>query len=84
MPSKVFEEPIKAKNCLDFKKMFYLICCCCKTKKYREYNDALNKIDGDIDSSLDLLNMLRRLRSHGFALSLLLNSGTIRLISRRA
>jgi len=42
------------------------------------------EVDADLSSSLDLVNFLRRLRSHGFALSLLLDSSVLKLLSKRS
>ena len=55
--------------CLDCVALVYGICFCCKPRWFRDYEDALQEVDKDIDRSLDVVDFMRRLRMHGFALT---------------
>jgi len=43
--------------------------CCCRTQAYRDYQNTLEIVEQDMFRNLDLLDLLRRLKMHGFALT---------------
>ena len=49
--------------------------------RYTKYEKALKSVSADIKSSLDIVNLLRRLRFHGFALVLLLEAPLLKFLS---
>jgi len=69
MPKKFSEIPVYA--CLEWTNLMSCLCCCCKSHWYSEYSKALEKVNFDVDRSFDVVNLLRRLRLHGFALTTL-------------
>jgi hypothetical protein len=63
---------------------FSYIACCFKPAWYNEYFDTLTTVDTDIDRTLDIVTLLRRLRMHGIALSMLTNHTERNLIALRS
>ena len=55
--------------------------CCCKRDWYNEYTKALDKVTFDVNRTFDVVNLLRRLRLHGFALTSLTDSNDRKLIA---
>ena len=49
------------------------ICCCCKTKAYRDYKKMTEKVQNDLEKSLDLVTHIKRMRMHGIALGILMS-----------
>jgi len=47
--------------------------CACKTRWYTNYHDSLETVKTDLNRNLDILTLLRRLKMHGLALSVLLD-----------
>jgi len=58
----------------------------CKFKgrrHYQEYEKTMKIVKADINYTLDLVNIVRRLRLHGFALSVLLPPAAVNTISKQ-
>jgi hypothetical protein len=48
------------------------LCGMCDRKKYwNTYMKTLNKVENDMKKQMDIVQLIRRLRAHGFALSML-------------
>ena len=56
----------------------------CKEKWFVKYKDALDTVDTDLQRNLDILTLLRRLKMHGLALSVLLDNPSRRFISNQS
>ena len=59
---------------------FMNIFCCCHFKKvnwYKDYENALKIVRNDISANLNIVAWNRRIRSHGFALSMLHDNATL-------
>ena len=58
----------------------------CKNKKAQinKHKLALNTVTADLYHNLDIVNLMARLRMHGFALALLLDQQSFNLISSKA
>ena len=54
---------------LDCAAFAYGVCFCCKPKWFRDYEDALDEVENDMSRSLDVVDFMRRMRMHGFALT---------------
>lgn len=72
--SSLEEEPVALQKYMDLRK-FIFFCCPCKKKPgwYTDYLKELGEIHEDVNDSLDLITLLRRLRAHGFILSALMD-----------
>lgn len=58
-------------SCFEYDAIKNRICCCgCSSIWHDEYKAKLSKVDKDLKRQLDLVFMLKRLRLHGFALTL--------------
>jgi hypothetical protein len=81
MKATIIEDKVPIEPLLDFKVLCRrIICCWKKSQRQLDYDAVMENINADLVNSLDVANMLRRFRSHGFALSLLLDSKVIKLI----
>ena len=62
-----------------------MLCRCCLSNiartRYTKYDKAIRSVSADIKSSLNIVNLLRRLRFHGFALVLLLETPLLKFLS---
>jgi hypothetical protein len=58
-----------------------VLVCCCRAPWYVKYQEALDTVDIDLHRNLDILNMLRRMKMHGLALSVLLDNPSRKFIS---
>jgi len=60
----------------------YKLCGCCRGKYWvKDYQETLAKVKQDASSQLDIVHNLRRLRAHGFAMSMLLEKKTLNICS---
>ena len=57
------------------------VCCFCKGQRYKDYQDTLETVEKDMLRNLDLLDLLRRLKMHGFALTSELDTITMKFIA---
>jgi len=56
--------------CLSFWQLIYkYVCCWCKGERYTDYQETLAIVNKDMSRNLDVLDLLRRLKMHGFALT---------------
>jgi hypothetical protein len=78
------EDYIPIPSYLDWNQLWFSVISCCPAKWYVDYKDALNVVHYDLEKSLDILTMLRRLRMHGMALSMLVEKETKILIAERS
>ena len=49
--------------------VYQYICCLCKGARYRDYKETIKIVEQDMRRNLDILDLLRRLKMHGCALS---------------
>ena len=65
-------EQMQIPHCLSWQVIFSV----CKNKKsqIKKYRQDLDTVKADLSHNLDLVNLLSRLRMHGFALALLLDN----------
>ena len=49
---------------------------CCRDKNFKKYNLILKKAEKDIVFDMDIVQIIRRLRMHGLALTMLTNKQT--------
>ena len=61
--------PIRYPTCLEL----YFLVCCWKPKWWKQYKEALKKIDYDVNCNLNITRLLKRLRLHGLALDFALS-----------
>jgi len=54
---------------LDCAAFAYGVFFCCKPKWFRDYEDAMDEVENDMSRSLDVVDFMRRMRMHGFALT---------------
>ena len=59
------------------------ICCWCRGQRYKDYQETLAIVNKDMSRNLDVLDLLRRLKMHGFALSTELDRTSRKFISNR-
>jgi len=72
------EIPLQVPSMLGLFTFFHNFCCCGKNccfrqNKWRNYESALKKVKYDLDGSLDMTLLLRRLRMHGLGLNFLMS-----------
>lgn len=63
---------------------YWLRSCLGKRSWYIDYDKALNDVGTDMKSSLDVVTLMRRLRSHGLGLSMLMPPIALKMVSIRA
>ena len=68
-------------RCLDWSLLAQRICQCFAQTWLKKYKETLETVELDLQRNLDILNMLRRMKMHGFALSVLLDQPSRRFIS---
>jgi len=57
----------------------------CNRKKYwNTYIKTLNNVNDDMKKEMDIVTLVRRIRAHGFALSMLFDPKTLKMISNKA
>ena len=79
------DQPISIPRCLDWIQVYHAIACCFRpSKNFTKYKEALDTVDLDLQRNLDILNMLRRMKMHGLALSVLLDNPSRRFISNHS
>jgi len=66
-------ENIPIPTYLELRYCYYRICCCFRKEKFTRYWNTLAVVDSDLSENMDLVNTLRRIRMHGFALTVMLN-----------
>ena len=70
---------------LNIVQLMYTFCFCfCRRDWYREYLKTLVIVNKDIDKGLDILNLLRRLRMHGFGVATMFKEDERKFIAGRA
>ena len=62
---------------------FTFLRCFCKLRRFRDYKDTIKIVEKDMSRNLDILDLLRRLKMHGFALTSQLSKSSMRFISGR-
>lgn len=79
-------EHIMFLNWMGMRRLWYrCMCGICNHKKYwRTYRDTLNKVEADMRKQMDIVKLIRRLRAHGFALSMMYEKETLKLISKKS
>lgn len=61
------------------------LCGMCDRKRYwNTYKSTLEKVGDDMKKQMDIVKLIRRLRAHGFALSMLFEKNTLSLISKKS
>ena len=65
--------PIKEIKCLLVHQVF-----CHTNKKFRDYQQTLRHVYYEVNNSLDVVSLLRRLRTHGFTLALFVGKNTVK------
>jgi hypothetical protein len=83
LEKKLFDrtEIIEIPEYQDCRRLGGLLNCCCPSKKRLAYEKTLDFVKADIEKNLDLLTVMRRLRSHGTALNFLLDGKLCNLIT---
>lgn len=66
------------------KTLLKLFGSCRKNYWVKDYQNMLGLVKTDIGFQLDIVTQLRRLRAHGFALSMLMDKGTINICSDKS
>lgn len=77
-------EPIPIPKNLELTRCYTTIFCCLKPKWYKKYESNLKTVSRDQNENLDILNLMRRMRAHGFAISTLLEPLVLTLVSERS
>jgi len=57
--------------------------CGCKSQAFRNYEETLAVVNKDLNRNLDMIDVIRRLKMHGFALTSQLNKLSRKFISLR-
>ena len=61
------------------------LCGMCNRKKYwNTYMATLKKVEDDMKTQMDMVQLIRRLRAHGFALSMMFDQKTLGMISQKS
>ena len=64
------EVPIHLPSHLDWTGLYFRwIACWCKPRWYKDYKMAIGKANADVGKQLDITQILRRLRMHGYAIT---------------
>jgi len=69
---------------LDWSQIFHMFCCCCKRKWYKDYREAIDRVEVDLGRQLDLVNMMKKDRAFGITLTALIDSNTRSLIETKS
>jgi hypothetical protein len=79
-------EPIMFLGFMGMRRLWYrALCGMCNRKKYwNAYKGTLDKVEKDMKRQMDIVQLIRRLRAHGFALSMMYEKETLRAISKKA
>jgi len=56
----------------------------CRRQWYTDYKKNMNAVGQDMKATLDTVTLMRRLRSYGFAISMLMTSTVLTVVSERA
>jgi len=61
------------------------LCGMCDRKRYwNTYMKTLSRVDADMNKQMDIVTLIRRLRAHGFALSMMFEKETLKSISKKS
>lgn len=72
-------------NGMGFRRLFYETIGICFAKNYwNTYIGSLKKVEDDMEKQMDMVTLMRRLRAHGFALSMLFDKKTLKMISDKS
>lgn len=79
-------EPIMFLGFMGMRRLWYrALCGMCNRKKYwNTYKNTLDKVEKDMERQMDIVQLIRRLRAHGFALSMMYEKNTLRAISKKS
>jgi len=80
------EEHIMFLGMMGMRRLWYrALCGMCNRKKYwNTYMKTLKLVEDDMKVQMDMVQLIRRLRAHGFALSMLFDAKTLKLISNKS
>jgi len=78
------QTPIPIPDWLEAHKCLRTLCCCYRPEWFNYYEESLKTVTADQKQNLDIVTLMRRLRSHGFALSILLDETILKLVSTRS
>jgi hypothetical protein len=69
-----------------FHRIILLLTGCCRKERYwaHDYQDMLDRVKKDAGVQLDIVTNLRRIRAHGFGLSMLLDKGILSIGAGKA
>lgn len=56
----------------------------CRKQWWDTYKKTLDKVDDDMTKQMDIIQLIRRLRAHGFALSMMYEKSTLHKISQKS
>jgi len=71
---------------MGLRRLWYRALCgmCCRGRYWNTYMATLASVEDDMKEQMDMVQLIRRIRAHGFALSMLFDSKTLKLISAKS
>jgi len=80
------QEHIMFLGMMGLRRLWYrALCGMCSRKKYwNTYMATLNRVENDMAKQMDIVKLIRRLRAHGFALSMFMEAETLKAISKKS
>jgi hypothetical protein len=58
---------------LELKFILFKCCFCFRSAKFKHYMETMDEVGEDLQTHMDLITFMRRIRMHGFALTVMLN-----------